>query len=369
MSQDEPLSEQTARGEGTASSELVSQEDLRERLSAARSGSFSRLIPSSPLPTPRGLEAAPLALDFGIWSIQGRRKTQEDAHSVVPRMQDDEQVEEFRPFAFFGVYDGHGGDKASEWVGQNFDSIFMDKISQHGEEASPEVLSKALQEAFLEVEQQWMAIASQKKECSGTTAAVVVIKDNTMIVGNVGDTEAVVAVEEGGKLKENILTEVHNPKKNKAEGDRVIKEGGIIYKDRVGHPQFNPDIMSIAISRAIGDYGFKAEEFTGGKHSGLSAEPYVTSLTLDPHHKFCVIACDGLWDVITADEAVSFIAQEKAKKGRNAQDAAKALVEAAYKKGSTDNITVLVIYFHWNHEKQEQPSQQEEQNPRSPPAQ
>jgi serine/threonine protein phosphatase PrpC len=170
-----------------------------------------------------------------------------------------------------------------------------------------------------------------------------------------------------------------------------------------------------------GDYGFKAKEFTGGKNSGLiagtdeprmfvvvplegpshqllcalvvvafvRAEPYVTTLTLQPNkHKFCIIACDGvrpgpfprarccsaecsrnarvvgvvqtlfllsvqLWDVITADEAVAFIAKEQAKEDSDAEDAAKALVEAAYKKGSTDNITVLVIYFHWDRQQQQ----------------
>lgn len=82
--------------------------------------------------------------------------------------------------------------------------------------------------------------------------------------------------------------------------------------------------------------------------------------------------------MISAEEAVEFIAKEQAKvclrhlallhlpmrllanadhqPDRDADDAAKALVEAAYKKGSTDNITVLVIYFHWH---QQQP-------PRSP---
>lgn len=83
-----------------------------------------------------------------------------------------------------------GWTQASEWVGQNFDSIFMDKITQHGNETSPgtylvdssaisssdllvhcgtaeEVLSTALEEAFLEVEEQWMKIAMKNKECSG----------------------------------------------------------------------------------------------------------------------------------------------------------------------------------------------------------
>jgi hypothetical protein len=33
------------------------------------------------------------------------------------------------------------------------------------------VLSKALREAFLEVESQWMDIADKKKECSGSLAS------------------------------------------------------------------------------------------------------------------------------------------------------------------------------------------------------
>lgn len=320
-----------------------------------RSGSFTRLVPSPHLtrPTLQGGSTNRLRLDFGIWSIQGRRKTQEDAHSAVPQMLKEGRLSEetqqgecehHLPFAFFGVFDGHGGDKAAEWVGQNLDKIFVEKIAQHGNQTLPEVLCQALREAILEVENQWMAMAKESKECSGTTAAVVVVKESNFIVGNVGDTEVVLAIEGGERIEAVPVTEVHNPKRNAAESERVVKEGGIIHKDRVGHPEFNPDLMSIAISRAIGDFGFKAKEFTGGKNSGLSAEPYVTSFTLEPKkHKFCIIACDGLWDVVSSQEAVDFVAKMNAPP----KEAAKALVESAYKKGSTDNITTLVIYFHW----------------------
>ncbi len=94
-------------------------------------------------------KGSPLRLDYGIWSIQGRRKTQEDAHSAVPKMlylslslcvcvrvrvracvracvcgadrthaystysEGEEEEEAQRPFAFFGVYDGHGGEKVT----------------------------------------------------------------------------------------------------------------------------------------------------------------------------------------------------------------------------------------------------------------
>jgi serine/threonine protein phosphatase PrpC len=104
------------------------------------------------------------------------------------------ECEHHLPFAFFGVFDGHGGDKAAEWVGQNLDKIFVEKIAQHGNQTLPEVLCQALREAILEVENQWMAMAKESKECSGTTAAVVVVKESNFIVGNVGDTEVVLAI-------------------------------------------------------------------------------------------------------------------------------------------------------------------------------
>lgn len=57
---------------------------------------------------------------------------------------------------------------------------------------------------------------------------------------------------------------------------------------------------------------------------------------------FLVIACDGLWDVVADDEAVT-IAAYVLQQGRQPEEAAKRLRNVAYGRGSADNITVLVV--------------------------
>jgi len=48
-----------------------------------------------------------------------------------------------------------------------------------------------------------------------------------------------------------VLTEVHTPKRNPAEAARVTQAGGVLFKDRVGHPVIHPSFLSIAVSRAM----------------------------------------------------------------------------------------------------------------------
>ncbi len=54
---------------------------------------------------------------------------------------------------------------------------------------------------------------------------------------------------------------------------------------------------SLAVSRAFGDYSLK--------RAGVTAQPYQTHVVLQPQHKFCVVGCDGVWDVMTGQEGES----------------------------------------------------------------
>jgi len=246
---------------------------------------------------------------------------------------------------FFGVYDGHGGDKASEFVCENLHLQFLENSNKLPEAYTVDALKEALQAAILRVEDKWLTVAEKIENCSGTTVAVVVVKDLNLVVGNVGDSEAVICGKEG---KAVTLTEVHNPKRNKAEGERVIKAGGVIYHDRVGHPVIHPSFLSIAVSRAIGDWGFKNDNFTKGRPSGIIADPYITHLVLQPNdHRFAILACDGVWDVMTGQEACDFVSKSLAEK-KKADAIVKDLVEEAYRKGSLDNITAVVLCFDWS---------------------
>lgn len=77
----------------------------------------------------------------------------------------------------------------------------------------------------------------------------------------------------------------------------------------------------------------------------MSAEPEVTQHTVSlPEDEFLVLACDGLWDVCNSAQAVAYLRRQLVAR-RSAAEAAAALAEHALQRGSTDNITIIVIVF------------------------
>ena len=59
---------------------------------------------------------------------------------------------------------------------------------------------------------------------------------------------------------------------------------------------------------------------------------------LTPEHKVLILACDGIWDVMTDQEAVDICSSEK-----DAKSMANKLLQHALKKNTRDNVTVVVI--------------------------
>jgi serine/threonine protein phosphatase PrpC len=234
--------------------------------------------------------------------------------------------------AFFGVYDGHGGKRASD---------FASTILHHHILANAHFqtdLKLAIREGFQRTEQEFLDIARKDNMGDGTTALIAFIKRGKLYIGNIGDSEAVLS-RNGTAVP---LTTVHNPGKNPTEIERVKREGGRLYHDtRLAHPSLNPSFFNLGVSRSIGDLLFKHPDFTKGKPSGLTAEPDIVDIALEKTDQFIILACDGLWDVMDHQQAVDFV-REALKQDDDPQVACKALGEEAYKKGSQDNITVVV---------------------------
>eukprot|EP00759_Apiculatamorpha_spiralis_P057192 PhF_6_TR8489/c0_g1_i1/m.13279/K14803/PTC2_3; protein phosphatase PTC2/3 len=269
-----------------------------------------------------------LRIDTGVSSIQGQRRTMEDQHVTAKT----EGKSESPPVHFFAVYDGHGGTKCAEFLRDRLHKMVLDSDKVRD---TPECV---LKEAIAQVETDFTTFSRESKDCSGSTAAVAIIVNNdTLVTANVGDSEIVLC--RAGKPL--VLTTRHVPT-NDDEQKRVLEAGGRMYRKRVGHPKFNPEFVSLGVSRAIGDIGFKLDEYTDGKQSGViaDADTYVTQLTKDD--SFLLMACDGLWDVITYDEVVVFCL-DWMRKGKTPQDITDMLVQEALLKGSTDNVTCLFI--------------------------
>lgn len=95
----------------------------------------------------------------------------------------------------------------------------------------------------------------------------------------------------------------------------------------------------LAVARALGDSAFKANP---GQPALVSTHPEVTQMSLDESDEFMVVACDGLFDVMSNQEVIDF-ARPMLVKGSSPQDVAAGLSQTAIDRGSTDNVSVVVV--------------------------
>lgn len=87
----------------------------------------------------------------------------------------------------------------------------------------------------------------------------------------------------------------------------------------------------LAVSRAFGDRLLKQY---------VVADPEIQEEKVDDTLEFLILASDGLWDVVTNEEAVAMT-----KPIEDPEEAAKRLMQEAYQRGSGDNITIVVVRF------------------------
>ncbi|KAM9410573.1 protein phosphatase 1G [Pholidichthys leucotaenia] len=132
---------------------------------------------------------------------------------------------------------------------------------------------------------------------SGTTAVVALIRGKQLIVANAGDSRCVVS--ERGKAVD--MSYDHKPE-DEVELTRIKNAGGKVTMDGRVNGGLN-------LSRAIGDHFYKRNKILPAEEQMISAMPDVKVLTLNEDHDFMVIACDGIWNVLSSQEVVDFISE------------------------------------------------------------
>jgi len=155
---------------------------------------------------------------------------------------------------------------------------------------------------------------------TGTTAVVAFSKGNLLWIANVGDSRAVLS-KNGVAVR---VTTDHKPTLE-SERNRILDLKGYVIFGRVNGV--------LAVSRALGDFYF---------HPHVSCEPEVFGPfdVYNDEYQFLILACDGLWDVVDDNTAVDIV-----KGSKTPEEGAKRLVKSALTAQSTDNISVVVIFF------------------------
>ena len=240
-------------------------------------------------------------------NTQGHRPYMEDRYSVKAT-NDSTSV--------YGVFDGHGGARASEFC---VDFLLKNLITDESFATSP---PRALNRAFLKTDEQFLKVARSGFYEDGTTAIVAIVRDEEIFVGNAGDSRAVLILKDAqdGVVE---LSQDHKPNR-RDEQERIEKAGGIVVHVGVWRVE-----GVLAVSRAIGDRAFK--EY-------VISRPDVLRYERTEKDAFLVLASDGLWDVMSNKQVADEI-----RSCSSVENAAKRLTEKAFRLGSRDNICSLVV--------------------------
>ncbi|KAK7243236.1 hypothetical protein RIF29_38027 [Crotalaria pallida] len=317
-----------------------------------------------------------------LYTQQGKKGTNQDAMLVWENFCSRQDT------VFCGVFDGHGpfghmvakrvrdslplklnahwelsvsGDEVLKEIGINSvgsmnseeanfvsaDEESRASIDAEETEKHPEVfqtLKQSFLKAFKVMDRELKTHPSIDCFCSGTTAVTLVKQGRDLIIGNVGDSRAVMGTrDKNGSLVAVQLTVDLKPNLP-AEAERIRKCKGRVFAlqdepevARVWLP--NNDSPGLAMARAFGDFCLK--DF------GLISVPEVSYRRLIDKDEFVVLATDGIWDVLSNKEVVDIVA---AAPGRSS--AARALVESAvrawrykYPTSKVDDCAVVCLFL------------------------
>ncbi|SMR47139.1 unnamed protein product [Zymoseptoria tritici ST99CH_3D1] len=265
---------------------------------------------------------------------------------------------------YFAIFDGHAGTFAADWCGKKVHILLEEIIRKNPNTPIPELLDMT----FTSVDHQLERLPLKNSGCTAVTAVLRWedrIPNPQSATGSTAIAPAAAAAaREGGtsspggadnvpaaesKLRENAFRQrvlytanvgdarivlCRNGKalrlsydhkgSDENEGKRIAGAGGLILNNRVNGV--------LAVTRALGD-AYMKDLVTG--------HPYTTETVIQPDiDEFLILACDGLWDVCSDQEATDLV--------RNVQDpqaASKALVDHALARFSTDNLSVMVVRF------------------------
>ncbi|KAE9621845.1 hypothetical protein Lal_00033027 [Lupinus albus] len=275
---------------------------------------------------------------------------------------------------FIGVYDGHGGTAASQFVSDNLFSNFKSFAAEH-QGISENVIRRAFmatEEGFLSVvKKQWLSkpqIAS-----TGSCCLAGIICNGMLYIANAGDSRAVLGrAERATRVTTAIqLSPEHNvsieTERDYLRSKHPYDSQIVVMKHKVWRVK-----GFIQVSRSIGDAYLKKAEFNKEPlpyqfrlsepffKPILSCEPSISMHKLDPNDQFVIFASDGLWEQLSSQAAVNIVsnnphngiarrlvkaALREAAKKREIRFTDLQKIEEGVRRHFHDDITVIVVFI------------------------
>ncbi|XP_055335514.1 integrin-linked kinase-associated serine/threonine phosphatase 2C-like [Paramacrobiotus metropolitanus] len=289
----------------------------------------------------RGKQGVGLPLKGFRVELQGEREDMEDHSVVVDQFSDDRlcRRSDIKRLAYYGVFDGHNGSRASKFMEQEMNEHIMAAFAQRGglnaTDLDAAIIGSVIS-AFKSADTALLSKAAKQKPPwkDGTTATTALVVNNKVYVANVGDSKAVVCRFDRARKEHKVITLTvdHTPLIYE-ERQRIQQQGGFVRDGRLNGV--------LEVSRSLGDLPYK-------KNTGLSCVPSVHKYQLTADDKFLIIACDGLWKALSPADAMKVVLclvsnAKKEELDEKYANACMALAKDSLKRLSGDNVTVLLI--------------------------
>lgn len=292
-------------------------------------------------------------LRYALASMQGWRVEMEDAHCAMLGLPCGGGLDRW---SFFAVFDGHAGARVSAHCAQNLlDAICQTDEFAHtvaasdvgevvpgallgaeggGEEELAERVATGIRRGFLCLDDQMRALpeVASGEDKSGSTAVCALVSPGHVYFANCGDSRALLC----RHGQPAFTTRDHKPI-NPGEKERIQRAGGSVMIQRVNG--------SLAVSRALGDFEYKQVAGRGPCEQLVSPEPEVTVQARDPEaDEFLVLACDGIWDVMSNEELCHFVHHQLCISHR-LEELCAAVIDICLYRGSKDNMSIVLVLF------------------------
>ncbi|MBS0604648.1 MAG: protein serine/threonine phosphatase 2C family protein [Verrucomicrobia bacterium] len=258
----------------------------------------------------------------GISHAQGRRPSMEDEHLAISFNLT--IAGRSYPIQLFGIFDGHGGRAAAQYVRDNLRAKLELSLQEFNAQGLTDAgIWKALKMTTVRMNRDFKERFGELAMNQGTTATIAMILDSQLWTANVGDARTV--LDNNGTALQ--LTEDAKPGDPRYKRG-IEKRGGFVQIN--GVPRVNGDL---AVARAIGDHRL---------NGAVSARPKITSMPLSEVQpgSHLILCCDGIYDVARTRDVVDAVhANRLLAPGALARN----IVYSAYQSGSTDNLSAMVI--------------------------
>ena len=278
--------------------------------------------------------------------------------------------------SYFAIFDGHGGDNCSIYLRDNLlNFILEDKNFPIDIKHS---LISAVERAENEFNQQFKNLTlddlnkyNEKTDFSGSCILVCLIVDNKIFLCNIGDSRAIMSMENGSKIRP--LTIDHKPN-NPKEFDRITKIGGKVYVDQdlendrsleklkviEKENEFDNFLLDgvifriypshLAVARTIGDIKAK-DKYYGCLNGEIISTPDIYTYEISSNMDFIIIGCDGIFDNLSNEDIIdtAWFAIDNCSHERKydihliSLDICNMIIKNAMDKLSSDNLSVIVI--------------------------